>query len=181
MRAQTNNNNYITVMGIDPGIAVTGFGIIRGRGSQIQPVHSGTIRTNSTECVAARLKHIFINLKDIMNTYQPEEVAVEEVFFSRNVSSAMKLGQARGVALMTAFTCGAELGEYSALEVKKAVVGFGRATKEQVQLMVQRLLALSRKPEPNDVADALAIAICHFHTLQSRWPAETLRGRTRRK
>ena len=90
------------------------------------------------------------------------------------ISSAFKLGQARGVALMTAFACGAEIGEYSALQVKKAVVGVGRATKEQVQHMVQHLLNLKQKPSPFDAADALAIAICHLHTIRSLWPNEQM-------
>lgn len=169
------------VMGIDPGLGVTGYGIIQGNRSQVKSIAFGTIKTRSSESLASRLKQLYIDLKQVMDTYDPEYVAIEQVFVAYNVSSAMKLGQARGVALMTAFSCGAEIGEYSALEVKKAVVGVGRATKDQVQMMVQHLLHLKEKPEPFDAADALAVAICHLHTMQSIWPKSDAVSRRQRR
>jgi len=161
-----------SVMGIDPGIGVTGYGIVHSKGSQLISVDFGSIKTRASESIAARLQFLHEELSKVMDLFKPEQVAIEEVFAAHNISSAFKLGQARGVALMTAFSCGAEIGEYSALHVKKAVVGVGRATKEQVQLMVQHLLKLPEKPKPFDAADALAIAICHIHTLRSRWPKD---------
>lgn len=157
-------------MGIDPGIGVTGYGVIRGKGSSIILVNYGAIKTNTKESLSSRLRFLYVHLKEVLGVYQPDEVAIEQVFLAQNVSSTLKLGQARGVALMTSFASGAALGEYSPLEVKKAVVGVGRATKRQVQVMVQRILGMQKIPEPNDAADALAIAICHYNTIRSNWP-----------
>ncbi|MBN2382852.1 crossover junction endodeoxyribonuclease RuvC [bacterium] len=177
--SHSHSHSFIsaTVMGIDPGLSITGYGLIRGDRSRITLIESGAIRTNSSQGLPARLKQLYTGLNEVMTTYKPDHVAIEQIFLAQNVSSAMKLGQARGVALMTAFACGAEIGEYSAIEVKKAVVGVGRASKEQVQIMVQHLLALKNRPEPADVADALAVAICHLHTIQSLWPKQPLRNR----
>jgi len=174
-------HSAIAVMGIDPGLSITGYGMIRGNRAQIQLIDAGFIKTDTSESLPARLKQIYNGLKNVMETFRPEHVAIEQTFMAQNVSSAMKLGQARGVALMTAFSCGAALGEYSALEVKKAVVGVGRASKEQVQIMVQRLLGLKTRPEPADIADALAVAICHLHTIQSLWPQTSSTNRKYRR
>lgn len=170
----------LIVMGIDPGLGTTGYGIIEGCGSSIRALAYGGISSQKTDTLASRLKTLYNRLQSLMFEYHPQHVAVEEVFVAHNVSSAMKLGQARGVALMTAFSCGAEIGEYSALVVKKAVVGVGSATKEQVQVMVKHLLGLPTQPTPTDAADALAIAICHYHTLRSRLPHDFGLRRSRR-
>lgn len=169
-----NDTKNIRLMGIDPGLRVTGYGVIQSNGPQITVITYGAIRTHSEDSVASRLKCLYTELSEIMTRYQPQQVTIEQVFMAYNVSSALKLGQARGVALVSAYAAGAEISEYSALEVKKAVVGVGRATKEQVQIMVQHLLGLKEIPEPNDAADALALAICHLHCMQSLWPQEAM-------
>lgn len=170
----------LIIMGIDPGLGTTGYGIIEGRGSSLRALTWGGISSRKDDTLASRLKMLYNRLQALMFEYHPQHVAVEEVFVAHNVSSAMKLGQARGVALMTAYSCGAEIGEYSALVVKKAVVGVGSASKEQVQVMVRHLLALPTTPTPADAADALAIAICHYHTLRSRLPLDYGARRSRR-
>lgn len=153
------------ILGIDPGSRITGFGVIKRTGQKIEYVVSGCIRTGDGE-MAERLKKIYEGVSELIDTYQPQEFAIEQVFMGKNADSALKLGQARGVAMVAA--CMKELGvaEYAPRSIKQAVVGKGSATKEQVQHMVQYLLKLPGKPQA-DAADALAIAICHAHTSAS--------------
>src|SRR5436305_9802828 len=123
------------------------------------------IKLKSGTAIAAKLQKIFSDLKDLIESHQTTCVAIEDVFYAVNVKSALKLGQVRGVAMLAASSCGLEVAEYSPLSIKSSVVGYGRAEKHQVQQMVMRLLKLSVIPEPTDAADALAIAICHIHTI----------------
>ena len=149
------------ILGLDPGSRLTGFGVIdvvKGKGIYVA---SGNIQATATD-LATRLKSIFDGVVEVVNTYHPTELAVEQVFMYRNADSALKLGQARGAALCAAMTVGLLVAEYMPSRVKQAVVGRGNATKEQVQYMVRLLLDLSKVPGP-DAADALAVALCHCH------------------
>lgn len=150
------------ILGIDPGSRKTGFGIIEVTGSSHRYVTSGVIRLPEVE-LAERLGVIFSSVNEIIERYCPQQVAVEQVFMGKNASSALKLGQARGAAIVACVQQQLEVAEYSARQIKQAVVGSGAAEKEQVQLMVQRLLKLNATPQ-EDAADALAVAICHAHS-----------------
>jgi crossover junction endodeoxyribonuclease RuvC len=154
------------VLGIDCGGEYTGYGVVeQGDDGQLRHLASGAIRLLPREALELRLKKICECLTDIIASHEPEQVAIEDVFYAMNVKSALKLGHVRGVAMLTAAQAGLEVVAYSPLSIKSAVVGYGRAEKSQVQIMVARLLVLPAPPEPPDVADALAIAICHLHTL----------------
>jgi crossover junction endodeoxyribonuclease RuvC len=152
------------ILGIDPGTAITGYGVISHEGNHLKRVAFGTIRTASDLPMASRLRQIYHELQQVIHQYRPEAVAVEELFFNKNVRTALVVGQARGVILLAAATAGLEIAEYTPLQVKLAVAGYGRAEKMQIQEMVRMLLCLSEIPKPDDAADALAIAICHAHS-----------------
>ena len=149
------------ILGIDPGLRVTGFGIIEQSGGKLRYVTSGCVRSGAGD-LAARLKAILEGLGEVIAAHRPREVAIEQVFLNVNPKSTLALGQARGSAICAAVIAGLPVAEYTALQVKQAVVGKGHAQKEQVQHMVRRLLALPGDPSP-DAADALACAICHAH------------------
>lgn len=151
----------IRILGIDPGLRVTGFGVVEKTGQHLQYVTSGCIRTPDGE-LPQRLKSILDGLTEVIATYQPAQVAVEKVFVNVNPQTTLLLGQARGAAICAAVLQDLPVSEYTALQVKQAVVGNGHAKKEQVQEMVKRLLKLDGTPQP-DAADALACAICHAH------------------
>jgi crossover junction endodeoxyribonuclease RuvC len=157
------------ILGIDPGSILTGWGIIELEGNQLYHAAHGVIATSASAAQAERLKQIHRGIHEVIGRYRPAAVSLEKVFFSRNAQSALKLGQARGVALLAAAENQIAAAEYSATEIKVAVVGYGHATKEQIQKMVSALLGL-RGPLRADAADALAAAICHVHrrTFQSR-------------
>jgi crossover junction endodeoxyribonuclease RuvC len=155
------------ILGIDPGLQITGFGVIEKTGDKLAYIASGTIKTSAgksseREELPARLKIILDGLAEVIASYQPEQVAVEKVFVNVNPQSTLLLGQARGAAISAAVLQHLPVAEYTALQVKQAVVGNGHAAKEQVQEMVKRLLNLPATPKP-DSADALACAICHAH------------------
>lgn len=152
------------ILGLDPGLRITGFGIIDSLGSQLRYVASGCIKTRDGE-LPGRLKTLLDGVREVITTYQPDVVAVEKVFVNVNPQSTLLLGQARGAVICGAVSCDLAVAEYTALQVKQSVVGYGKAAKEQVQHMVQRLLALDTIPSP-DAADALACAICHAHGSQ---------------
>ena len=152
------------ILGIDPGSRCTGFGLIEYQRGRALYVGSGCIRT-SGEDFPQRLQEIFEGLSEIVKEYQPDEAAIEQVFLGKNVSSAFKLGQARGVAIVAASSQSIPVAEYSARQVKQAVVGKGSAEKSQVQHMICHLLKLESSP-PEDAADGLAIALCHAHMSQ---------------
>jgi crossover junction endodeoxyribonuclease RuvC len=152
------------VFGIDPGSLVTGYGVVEEQGNRLQALAWGTVRTSSKHVLSERLKRIYDGLTEPLQTWQPDAVSVEQVFFADNPKTALTLGHARGVALLAVAHADVQLVEYSALEIKMAVVGYGRAAKPQVQQMVKHLLNLHAAPQPVDAADALAAAICHMHT-----------------
>jgi len=153
------------VLGIDCGGQYTGYGVIeQDEQGTLCHVCSGAIRLSAREALEVRLMKICNGLTVVIGDYSPEVVAIEDVFYAVNAKSALKLGHVRGVAMLTAAQAGLPVMAYSPLSIKSAVVGYGRAEKAQVQLMVARLLNLPAPPEPPDVADALAIAICHLHT-----------------
>ena len=161
------------IFGIDCGTEFTGWGVVEARETPrervLVPIAHGAIRLSKRDSTAQRLHVVHTRLCELIEMHQPEGVAIEEVFYSVNAKSALKLGQVRGVALLAAAGCGVAVAEYAPLAIKSAVVGYGLAKKEQVQVMVMRLLGLNEAPETMDASDALAIAICHIHT------AETIR------
>ncbi len=153
------------ILGIDPGSQRTGFGVIDVRGGKTTYITSGIIRL-PRESLPSRLKVIFENVRAVIEEHRPDEMAVEEVFFSKDPRAALKLGQARGAAIVAGVTCDLPVAEYAARKVKQSVVGTGAAEKSQVQHMVQRLLSLPGEPS-EDAADALAVALCHAYYLKT--------------
>jgi crossover junction endodeoxyribonuclease RuvC len=159
------------VFGIDCGTEVTGYGVVESDDSGRQPrlvmKAMGAIRLAKTKTLPVRLEQVYRELTAALEQWKPDAVAIEEVFYSVNAKSALKLGQVRGVALLAAATQGLPVAEYAPLKIKSSVVGYGLAKKEQVQFMVARLLELAEPPKSEDAADALAVAICHIHTAQT--------------
>jgi len=151
-------------LGIDPGIAIVGFGLIEKQGSRLKPIQYGSIVTEAGLRTETRLKQVYDAMTHLLKKYEPEAMAIEKLFFNRNVTTAFTVGQARGVMMLAAEEANVPITEYTPLQVKQAVVGYGQAEKNQVQEMVKMLLHLKEKPKPDDVADALAIAICHAHS-----------------
>ncbi|QUH26743.1 crossover junction endodeoxyribonuclease RuvC [Serpentinicella alkaliphila] len=152
------------ILGIDPGIAITGYGLIKYSGNRFEVINYGAVTTDSKMPMPLRLKKIYDELDSIIDVYNPEAVVVEELFFNTNAKTAIVVGQARGVAVLVAANNNKEIFEYTPLQVKQGVVGYGRADKNQVQQMIKTILNLNKVPKPDDVADALAIAICHAHS-----------------
>ncbi|GGG20181.1 crossover junction endodeoxyribonuclease RuvC [Paenibacillus abyssi] len=152
------------VLGIDPGIAIAGFGFIDKIGNKLVPVQYGSIETEAHTPAETRLLQVYESMGTLLDKYKPDAIAVEKLFFNRNVTTAFAVGQARGVIILAAAQRGIQVAEYTPLQVKQAVVGYGKAEKRQVQEMVKMFLKLAAVPKPDDVADALAIAICHAHS-----------------
>jgi crossover junction endodeoxyribonuclease RuvC len=150
-----------TILGIDPGTATMGWGVIRQEGNRLRYVQHGTVTTPSDWEMPRRLGRLFDGVTELLQGYRPETVAVEELFFNTNVTTAITVGQARGVAILAAYRAGVEVYEYTPLQVKQAITSYGRADKHQVQEMVRALLNLREIPRPDDAADGLAIAITH--------------------
>mgnify|MGYP000878978802 CR=1 FL=1 len=158
------------VLGIDPGTAICGYGFVEQEGSRLRARSYGAITTPSKMAVEKRLLKIYTELEALIQKYSPDAMGVEQLFFNRNVTTAIPVGQARGIVLLAAARNRLELVERTPLQVKQAVTGYGKATKEQVIYMVTKLLHLPSPPKPDDVADALAIAICTLHCMDSlRW------------
>lgn len=155
------------IIGIDPGTASTGFGVLEQNGNRLHLLHYGVIRTSPQVPAARRLLQIYREISELITQYRPEVMAVEELFFNKNSRTVLAVGQARGVAMLAAARGNLPVAEYTPLQVKMAVVGYGRAEKRQVQEMVRVLLGLTRRPQPDDAADALAVAICHAHSRQN--------------
>lgn len=151
------------IMGIDPGIAIAGFGIIEKTGSRLKPVQYGAIHTDAGLPTGERLKRIYDACRALIERYQPQALAVEKLYFNRNVTTAFTVGQARGVIVLAAVQAGLSVYEYTPLQIKQAVAGYGRADKRQIQEMVRLLLNLPEPPKPDDTADALGAAITHAH------------------
>jgi len=152
------------VMGIDPGLATVGYGVIDSRGMEMQLVDYGTICTPAGMKLPERLDILYDSMLTLIDRFSPEEIAFEELFFSRNVTTGINVAQARGVLLAAAYKKLRRLFEYTPMQVKQAVVGYGHADKHQVQAMVKAILRLKAVPQPDDAADAVAIAICHAQT-----------------
>ncbi len=158
------------ILGVDPGIAIVGWGIINysGFGTQIKPIAFGAITTKSTEKTEDRILKVFEELTAIIDRYKPEAVSIEELFFNTNQKTGIIVAEARGVILLACRRVGLPIYEYTPLQIKQAVVGYGRADKRQVIDMVTMFLGLQKPPKPDDTADALAAAICHAHSGTSR-------------
>lgn len=151
-------------MGIDPGFAITGYGIVKYKGNHFTVIEYGAITTKASQPFAKRLLKLNEWLEVLIDTYKPEAVSVEELFFNKNVKTAITAAQGRGAAILAAAKSGIEVFEYTPLQVKQAVTGYGRADKNQIQQMVKLILNLPEIPKPDDAADALAVAICHGHS-----------------
>ena len=150
------------VLGVDPGSRVSGYGLVEKKNDQMTCIHEGTISSSGKIPFYERIYKIFHSVTEIMTLYRPQELAIEDIFFAKNVKSAMKIGHARGAVLIAAAQNGIKIFEYTPLEIKKSVVGYGRASKEQVSSMVQIILELKTQPAL-DASDALATAICHLN------------------
>jgi crossover junction endodeoxyribonuclease RuvC len=155
-------------MGIDPGFAITGYGIIEHKGNHFSTIEYGVITTKPSQPFSKRLLKLNEGLEFLISTYKPEVVSVEELFFNKNVKTAITAAQGRGVAILSAAKQGVKVFEYTPLQVKQAVTGYGRADKKQIQQMVKLILNLLEVPRPDDAADALAVAICHAHSKKIR-------------
>ncbi|HEO72413.1 MAG TPA: crossover junction endodeoxyribonuclease RuvC [Candidatus Hydrogenedentes bacterium] len=151
------------VVGFDPGTATTGYGVVEGKGTRLKHIAHGTITTPAKDHFAVRLCTIFDAVTDLLATYTPDAVAIEKLYFSQNVTTGITVAQARGVIALAAARAGIPIGEFSPLEVKNTVVGYGKAEKRQVQEMVKILLKLDSVPKPDDAADALGLGICLIH------------------
>jgi crossover junction endodeoxyribonuclease RuvC len=152
------------VLGIDPGTAITGYGLVHEDEEGLSLVGYGVITTPASQPLPHRLQTIYQGLTDVAREYRPQAAAVEELFFSRNVRTALSVGHARGVTLLALADAGLPVHEYKPLEVKQAIAGYGGADKQQVQEMVRMLLHLDSLPQPDDAADAVAVAVCHIHS-----------------
>ena len=158
----------LIILGIDPGYAIVGWGVIEYSGSRFRTLGYGSIQTPAGLPIVDRLEMIYRGMNEIIEKYKPDGMAVEELFFNTNTTTAIAVAEARGIILLAARLCGVEIGEYTPLQVKQAVVGYGRAEKKQVISMVTSLLGLKEPPKPDDTADALAVAVCHAHSACSR-------------
>jgi crossover junction endodeoxyribonuclease RuvC len=155
------------ILGLDPGIATVGFGIVDTEKNRQRLVACGVITTPAHTPLTQRLDQIYTDLEELIRTYQPEVMSVEELFFNTNITTGISVAQGRGVILLCAFRSGLRIYEYTPLQVKQAVVGYGRAEKKQVMDMVRRILGLSAPPKPDDAADAVALALCHARSSTS--------------
>lgn len=158
------------IIGIDPGYAIMGYGIVDYKGSRFTPVVYGSITTEAHTPNEERLMTLFDELSGIIEEYRPDEASIEELFYNTNATTAIMVGEARGTALLACAKAGVSISEYTPLQIKSALTGYGRADKKQVQAMVKMILGLSEVPKPDDTADALAAAICHAHHAGGRGP-----------
>ncbi|MGI6728002.1 MAG: crossover junction endodeoxyribonuclease RuvC [Anaerovoracaceae bacterium] len=152
------------ILGIDPGFAILGYGIVDMKGNHFSVCGYGAITTKASSEMPDRLKYLYCQLMEIIAEYNPDVVSIEELFFNKNSKTALLVGQARGVAILACANSGVEIYEYTPLQIKQGIVGYGRAEKKQIQHMVKTILNLSEIPKPDDTADALAAAICHGHS-----------------
>ncbi len=152
------------ILGIDPGVAIVGYGVIEYDKNNFKVIDYGKITTPAKTPLPKRLKMVYDSMTELIDTYKPDVVAMEELFFNTNVTTAIAVGHARGVLVLAAENAKTTLAEYTPLQIKQAVTGYGRADKNQVQQMVKMFLGLTEVPKPDDTADALAVAICHAHS-----------------
>lgn len=162
------------IIGIDPGYAILGYGIVEMTGNKFKVCGYGAITTDAKMEMPDRLKILYHSLMEIIAEHEPDVASIEELFFNTNAKTAILVGQARGVAVLACANSGLEINEYTPLQIKQALVGYGRAEKKQVQMMVKTILNLREVPKPDDTADALAAAVCHGHSAGSR---NRLKGR----
>lgn len=156
------------ILGIDPGYAILGYGIIEKTGNRFKVGRYGAITTDASMPMTERLEYLYDSLREIIDEERPDVASVEQLFFNTNAKTAILVGQARGVAVLACVKGGLEVEEYTPLQIKQALVGYGRADKKQVQMMVKTILNLREIPKPDDTADALAAAICHAHSADTR-------------
>ncbi|MBR0373719.1 MAG: crossover junction endodeoxyribonuclease RuvC [Mogibacterium sp.] len=156
------------ILGIDPGYAIMGYGVLDYVGNKITAVDYGAITTEAGILMPDRLEALYNGLKAVIDEYHPDEASIEELFFQNNAKTAIGVGEARGVAILACIQGGLEVYEYTPLQIKQALVGYGQATKTQVQSMVKMILHLDAVPKPDDTADAVAAAICHAHSRNNR-------------
>ncbi|MFW6006463.1 MAG: crossover junction endodeoxyribonuclease RuvC [Bacillota bacterium] len=156
------------ILGIDPGLARIGYGLVENKGNKFKVIDYGTIITSSEKEDVKRLQILYNKITNLINKFNPDHMAVEELFFNKNVKTAIRVGQARGVILLCGSESNLKVAEYTPLQIKQAVVGYGRAHKHQVQQMVKALLNLKKTPESDDAADALAVSICHGHSYAAK-------------
>jgi crossover junction endodeoxyribonuclease RuvC len=168
------------VIGFDPGSAITGYGVVNGRGSRLSHVEHGVIRTSAASTVPERLQILFLRASQLIEAHRPQAVAVERLYFKQNVSTGIGVAQARGVLILAAAQADCPVGEFSPTEMKMAVTGYGRADKHQLQEMVKLLLNLREIPRPDDAADALALAICQIQIGAIHSRTENPPGRIRK-
>lgn len=157
------------ILGIDPGYAIVGYGVVRYEKSRFTHIRHGAITTQAGISLHLRLKEIYEDMLTLLDTFHPDAVAVEELFFNTNITTGIQVGHARGVILLACAQRGIAPAEYTPAQVKQSVVGYGRAEKKQVMELTRSLLKLPRMPRPDDAADALALAICHGHTVSSNF------------
>ena len=157
------------ILGIDPGYAILGWGIIEKTGNKFRPIDYGAITTDKDMPMPERLQVLYDELREIIREHDPEVASIEKLFFNTNTTTAINVGQARGVAILACVQGDLQVAEYTPLEIKQALVGYGRADKKQVQFMVKTMLNLKEVPKPDDTADALAAAICHAHSADNRF------------
>ncbi len=155
------------ILGIDPGYGITGFGLIEAERNQFRLLRCGAITTPAGMDFSARLEIIYNDMTELLKVAQPDQVAIEELFFGQNVTTGIGVAQSRGVILLAIRQAGLEVSQYKPMQVKQAVVGYGNATKHQVMDMTKRILGLSQMPKPDDAADAIAIALCHARSSTS--------------
>lgn len=155
------------ILGIDPGIAIVGYGVVEYKAPRFATLDYGAITTPAHTSVDSRLEIIYSSLTQLISMYSPTQMSVERLFFNTNTKTAIDVAQARGVILLAARQNGLDIGEYTPLQVKQAVTGYGQADKRQVMLMIKTILSLDTIPKPDDAADALAVAVCHAHSVRS--------------
>ena len=156
------------ILGIDPGFALMGYGVVDQIGSKFQPVEYGSLSTSKDDIMQDRLKQLYDGLTDIISRTKPECCAIEELFFNRNITTAIFVAQARGVAILACANAGIPVAEYTPMQIKQAIVGYGKADKKQMQNMTKMILGLQEVPKPDDTADALAAAICHGNSARAQ-------------
>lgn len=167
----------MVILGIDPGYAIVGYGVIEAKNSRYRPLEHGAVTTKSTQDFNGRLEVIYNSMEAILQKWKPDAVAIEKLFFNSNQKTAIQVAEARGVILLAAQKAGVSISEYTPLQVKQAVTGYGQAQKPQVMEMTKRLLCLTQMPKLDDTCDALAMAICHGQAASSTLRRTMLSGR----